>query len=46
MTTQEVIDCINRFFSDKSRTAAETREGLEEILAEVESMCDALAEEG
>jgi hypothetical protein len=46
MTTQDVIDTIERYFSDKSRPASETREGLEEIQAEVESMLDALTEEG
>jgi hypothetical protein len=42
MTLKEVKDAINKFFSDTSRSPAKTREGLEDLVCELEVMLDAL----
>jgi hypothetical protein len=45
MTLEEVKDALNKFFGDTSRSPAETREGLMELVAELDIMFDALDED-
>lgn len=42
MTQQELINAVQEFFSDKSRSPQETREGLEAAAAEIEILIDSL----
>ena len=42
MNVQDVMKAVDEFFGDRSRPAHETRDGLEEISAHVESMIDSL----
>src|SRR5574337_448469 len=41
-TKDEVLEEINEFFSDDSRTPSETREGLQEIRDEIDTLIDCL----
>lgn len=42
MTLDQVRDAVQRFYGDTSRTRAETKEGLEELLSDIETMIDSL----
>lgn len=42
MSEAQLISALNTYFSDKSRTPAETREGLERFIEEAEMLKDAL----
>jgi hypothetical protein len=42
MTLKEVKDALNKFFGDTSRSPEKTREGLEDLVCELEVMLDAL----
>lgn len=42
MTTQDLLDAIQRFYADKSRSREETLEGLEETRDHLELLIDSL----
>ena len=41
-TIKDIVDAINRYHGDLSRTREETREGLEEVASHVEAILDSL----
>lgn len=45
MELQKVKDTINEFFSDRSRTQAETREGLEALKEDIDELLACLPQE-
>ena len=45
MEIEQIIEEINTYFGDKSRTKQETLDGLEEISTELEGMMSCLEEE-
>ena len=42
MTVTEVRETIQRFYGDTSRTRAETKEALEDLLADIETLIESL----
>jgi flagellar basal body-associated protein FliL len=46
MDLEQVKDAINAYFGDTSRSPTETKEGLEELQADIEGMLDALRADG
>lgn len=42
MTVTELQEAIQRFYGDTSRTRAETKEALEDILANIETLIESL----
>lgn len=45
MTTDELMQQVNAYIGDTSRSTTETREGLEEVRDEIEIMIEALLED-
>lgn len=44
MKLEELKKAVDKFFSDTSRSPAETREGLEEVSEHIKMLCDTLPE--
>lgn len=42
MTKDELIEAANKFFSDRTRSQAETRNDLQEVADEIEVMIESL----
>lgn len=42
MTKEDLLEAIQKFFGDKSRSREETKDGLEEAIAEIEMFLEAL----
>lgn len=42
MTLDELRDAVQRYYGDTTRSRAETKEGLEEILCDIENLIDSL----
>jgi len=45
MTVDELRDAVQRFYGDTTRSRAETKEALEEILGDIENMIDSLGDD-
>jgi hypothetical protein len=45
MTTAELLEAVNRYYEDRTRTQSETAEGLTEVRDEIEIMIDTLDSE-
>lgn len=44
MEYQEMLSAVKAFFGDTSRSPSETREGLEDLVADIEMLIDSLPE--
>lgn len=44
MSTQELMDAIQQYYGDKSRSREETREGLEEVRDMMDLLIDSLGD--
>ena len=44
MTTQELMEAIQRYYGDTSRSREETREGLEEVRDQIDLLIDSLGD--
>lgn len=45
MHVNDVLEAVNKFFGDTSRTQEETAEGLEQVASHIEFMLDTLEKE-
>ncbi|MDO8414157.1 MAG: hypothetical protein Q7S51_10260 [Gallionellaceae bacterium] len=44
METQELMEAMQQFYGDKSRTREETREGLEEVRDQLDMLIESLGD--